>query len=100
MLIREIAHVEPLSWPATCRLRAERILVCGGRNFEGPLADAYVYDVTAGIWEKVTAMATPRMGHAVVALDEDHALAIGGAVGESNALAELWNGSCWSPIPI
>ncbi|KVD87066.1 hypothetical protein WS62_18540 [Burkholderia sp. ABCPW 14] len=74
-------------------LQNNKVLVVGGQNANGVIADATLYDPASGTWSPTGLMAAPREGHTATLLQNGNVLVTGGqdTSGGAVATAELYD---------
>ena len=67
-----------------------RLLVTGGRGYDGHHSTAWMYDPAADAWASVAEMPSKRIGHAAVLLPDGRVLVCGGDHGVGWAHSTAW----------
>jgi N-acetylneuraminic acid mutarotase len=88
-------------WHTATLLRSGKVLITGGVNADGSLAEAELYDPSTDTWSPTDSMSTRRYRHTATLLPSDKVLVAGGENDEEGALAtaELYDPATgtWTP---
>jgi hypothetical protein len=68
-----------------------KILVAGGQNLSGPLADVEIFDATTGTFTVAARLLTPRAEHTATRLADGRVFLIGGRGGEPLTSTEFYD---------